>query len=319
MKIPSVTGEIAPEALGCTLIHEHVTCADWSLRRAFGETVFDRRGVVDTAVRQYRDMRERFGLTTVVDGSPINLGRDIELLREISAMSGVRILFCTGFFFIEQPQLLMRSVSELAGLLLYEHENGAEGTGLRPAMLKCALTPAGVTPLMEKVLAATAQVSAETGMPIFCHTNAQLRQGTEAMEIFLKNGADPQRIVMGHSGDTNDIDYLSSLLDTGCFLGMDRFGICEETNSMENRVATMLALRQKGAVGRMLLSTDRPVFGGFGAACDENNAPDVTDHYADVFARAIPLLKEGGMSEFEIHQMLVENPRMLFETNCCTF
>lgn len=315
MKISTVTGEIAPEALGVTLIHEHVTCADWSLRLAFGRRVFDRESVIETAVRQYKDMRERFGLASVVDGTPINLGRDTELLREISLRSGVNILFCTGFFFIEQPQLLMRPDGEIEALLMSEAENGDAKTGARPAMLKCAVGPAGFTLLIEKLLAVTARVSAGTGLPIFCHTDANQRQGTRAMEIFLQNGADPEHVIIGHCGDTNDVDYLASLLDTGCLLGMDRFGICGETNSMENRVDTMLRLRMLGAVGRMVLSTDRPVFGGFGSVCDENNAPDRTDHYADVFARALPLLREGGMSEYELMQMLVENPRMVFEAH----
>ena len=35
--INTVLGPVSTDALGQTLMHEHITCADWSMRMAFGD------------------------------------------------------------------------------------------------------------------------------------------------------------------------------------------------------------------------------------------------------------------------------------------
>ena len=310
--VPTVTGFLPVEELGRVFIHEHVTCADWSMRLAFGERLFPRQTVVDTAVRQYEDLRRRFGHGAIVDGTPINLGRDIDLLREISEGSGMPLLVSTGFYFIEQPQLLNRGEREIYELLLGEIRDGIDGTGVYPAMIKCAVSRAGFTPLTEKLLTVAGRLSAETGLPLFCHTEVALEQGLRAADIFEAAGADPALVVMGHSGDSNDLVYLEKLLARGYWLGMDRFCIADTTNSMENRVRTLLELHRRGWTNRLLLAGDRPVYGCFGMTRDPMNLPDATEHYADIYTQAIPGLSDGGMSADDIERMLTDNPRRLF-------
>lgn len=311
--VPTVTGTIPASALGRTFIHEHVTCADWSMRSAFGDEYFNRRKLVETAVGQYSSLKRSFGHGTVVDGTPINLGRDPELLREVSEKSGVYILISTGFFFIEQPQLLRRSEEELYHLMLREIRSGIADTGIRPAIIKCAVGESGFTPLIERLLAAAGRASADTGLPVFCHTTASERQGIRAADIFEAAGADPGLVVIGHSGDSNDIEYLESLLRRGFMLGMDRFCIADTTNSIENRIAVIEELHRRGWTDKLLLSGDRPIYGGFGSACDNGNLPDNSEHYMDIYTRAVPSFIVGGMTHKDIDRMLIENPRRLFE------
>ncbi len=104
MKIPTVTGLMDTSQLGYTLIHEHaVTCCDWSmdvLARAVlpgGPAAGDGGDPAEKA--------KAAGIDTIVDGTPINLGRDIRLIRQASERSGVRVIVSTGFYHQEDPWL----------------------------------------------------------------------------------------------------------------------------------------------------------------------------------------------------------------------
>jgi phosphotriesterase-related protein len=51
--------------------------------------------------------------------------------------------------------------------------------------------------------------------------------------------------VIAHAGDSNDLDYLRAIADTGAWLGCDRFGI-EHFNPDEKRIETLIALIGEG-------------------------------------------------------------------------
>ena len=61
--------------------------------------------------------------------------------------------------------------------------------------------------------------------------------------------------MLGHSGDSTDLDYLSELADAGCLLGMDRFGL-DLITPFEDRVATVAAMCERGYADSMVLSHD---------------------------------------------------------------
>src|SRR5436305_2080512 len=48
----------------------------------------------------------------------------------------------------------------------------------------------------------------ETGVPITAHTIAAHQTGRLALELYAKEGVDLTKVVVGHAGDTNDLDYL---------------------------------------------------------------------------------------------------------------
>ena len=76
MKIHSVTGLIGTADLGPALIHEHICCADWSMRMNFGGHFFEFDKVAEIAAAMFSKMKRECGVTTVVDGTPVNMGRD---------------------------------------------------------------------------------------------------------------------------------------------------------------------------------------------------------------------------------------------------
>jgi len=182
--------------------------------------------------------------------------------------------------------------------------------------LKCAVGDAGITALIRKILTAVARVAAKTNLPVFCHHTVSSRNGGEIIDIFEKQGVALNRLIMGHSGDTDDLSYLEMMLKRGCYIGMDRFGYCGLTLSLERRAAAIAALCGKGYGHRMLLSHDLLAGGAFAGSWDdfkkakpEEKSPDFTFIHKTV----VPALLAKGVTQTEIDAMISKNPKRFFE------
>ena len=128
-----------------------------------------------------------------------------------------------------------------------------------------------------------------------------------AQLAFLRaRGVPPERIIVGHSGDTDDLPYLREIMDSGATIGMDRFGM-EHVLPDARRAGTVLALLSLGYADRMILSHDAAVFSHVtpppGAPAKAPNW-----HMENISRRILPMLREGGASEHDLEQMLVTNP-----------
>ena len=98
MKIQSVLGPVDTSELGQVLMHEHLTCADWSMRMNFGSRFYEADKVTEMACGML-DKAAQQGVATVVDGTPVNLGRDIHLMRDVARRTGLNIIASTGFYY----------------------------------------------------------------------------------------------------------------------------------------------------------------------------------------------------------------------------
>ena len=54
-----------------------------------------------------------------------------------------------------------------------------------------------------------------TGAPITVHTASHTRAGLQALKVFRDEGVDLTKVVIGHAGDSNDLDYLGELAEAG--------------------------------------------------------------------------------------------------------
>ena len=301
MQIQSVLGPIDSAALGQTLIHEHVCCADWSMRANFGSRFFDHDTFMAMAERCFAPLRAR-GVQTLVDGTPINLGRDKALIRQVAQRTGLNIIASSGFYFQEEPWLQARSEDWLYDLLRED--------ALDCGIMKCAVEAAGVTPLMHKLLHATGRVAREQDKPVFCHTASCQGMGLPAAEALLTQ-ITPERLVLGHSGDTNDRGYLLEIAATGCYIGFDRCGYCDITNSAENIVGNILFLCENGYRDRILLSHDAAVYLAFWEDWAESR--EKTTDFCFIHDTLHPMLLAGGLTEGDLLHIMADNPRRLFE------
>jgi phosphotriesterase-related protein len=140
------------------------------------------------------------------------------------------------------------------------------------------------------------------------------RAGRLAVQVFRDEGVDLTKVVIGHAGDSNDLDYLSELAEAGCLLGMDRFGL-DIYNPTSARVDTIVALAQRGYADRMVLAHDASCYidyfpGAEAQAAKEQIAPNW--NYTHISKDVLPMLLDRGVTEEQIRQMLVEAPRRYF-------
>jgi phosphotriesterase-related protein len=307
--VQTVTGPQDAGELGVVLMHEHVITASPGLREAYPST-FPRTEIVATCVEQLQALKAT-GVDTLVDHTTYDLGRDVELLAEVSQASGVAIVAATGVWIEPQRFWHQRAPVETAELLIAELEQGIAGTGIRAGVIKCALDTAGLArPGAERVLRACAIAHRATGVHISTHTHAARRNGLDQQRIFAEEGVDLQRVVIGHSGDTTELDYLRELLAAGSYLGMDRFGV-EDVLADGERMDVVAALCRAGHAERLLLSHD--------ASCWNDRTPMEAlqrlrphHHHRHVVEHVVPGLRERGVSEQQVEALLEGNPRAIF-------
>jgi phosphotriesterase-related protein len=318
--INSVRGALEPSELGVTLMHEHIFVLSTEIMQNFPEAWGDEEQRIAAAIARMNELKAR-GVDSVVDLTVIGLGRYIPRIQRIAAETQINIIVATGvytyndvpfYFHFRGPGTELGGPEMMTEMFVRDIAEGIAGTGVKAAILKCATDKPGVTPGIERVLRATAQAHRRTGVPISTHTHAHTRRGLEQQRIFAEEGVDLSRVVIGHSGDTTDIAYLEELIANGSYIGMDRFGI-DVLLPFEDRVNTVAKLCERGHAGKMVLSHDAACFNHW---LPEASLPAVLPnwHYLHIHNDVIPALKSRGVTDQQLHTMLVENPRKIFET-----
>jgi phosphotriesterase-related protein len=308
-KTNSVRGEISTDNLGFTLMHEHVMVVD-SFMRCQVPGWFDRDRFMKKVVNELSEAAQQ-GVRTIVDATPINLGRDISIIREASEESGVNIIASTGFYWYDEPWMEGWGIDALMDRLLQEVNHGIQGTGIKPGVIKAATDRQGMTPTNFKLLKMAAKLCKATNLPLITHSCPSHLTGLMQQDVFIAEKVDPARVVIGHSGDTDDIEYLEAILKRGSYLGLDRFGL-DSVLPVEKRITTLIELVKRGHCDKIVLSHDyccyidwTPEF-RFGKGAENWS-------YTYLPARVIPELKKRGISDEEIGIMTIENPGRIFE------
>jgi len=318
-QVQTVLGPVDASRLGTTLMHEHVFILSPEVQKNW-PTGWDEERAVAEATERLNDLAAA-GVSTLVDLTVVGLGRDVRLVRRVAEQVNVNIVVATGlytydslphYFDYRTAAIRPDHVDALEDFFLLDAEEGIAGTGIRPGMLKCATDKPGVTDGVERVLRAVARVHRRTGIPISTHTDARTRRGLDQQRIFESEGVDLSRVVIGHSGDSTDLEYLEELLSAGSTLGMDRFGVdvyCPE----DERVETVARLCEMGFASQLVLSHD--------ASChvdwfDEELLRAVTPtwNFLHLTTTILPKLRARGVTDAQIDTMLVEAPRRLLDS-----
>jgi phosphotriesterase-related protein len=318
-KIATARGPVDSSALGVTLMHEHVFVLDPEIMQNYPEEWGSEDQRVNSAIDRLNELKSR-GVDSIVDLTVTGLGRYIPRIARIAAQTELNILVATGiytynelpfFFHFRGPGTIFGGPEVIAEMFIHDIEKGIADTGVHAAVLKCATDAPGLTPHVERVLRATSMAHRQTGVPISTHTNARCRNGLDQQRVFKEEGVDLTRVVIGHSGDTTDLDYLEQLISNGSYIGMDRFGI-DTFCPFEDRVATVATLCERGHANKMVLSHD--------AACFNHWLPErplaaalPRWNYLHIHNDVIPALEQKGVTKEQLDTMLVDNPRRIFE------
>jgi phosphotriesterase-related protein len=122
---------------------------------------------------------------------------------------------------------------------------------------------------------------------------------------------DLSRVVIGHCGDSTDLDYLRELMDNGSTIGMDRFGT-SRLPTEHDRIATVATLCSQGYADRMVLSHDAAYF-SINTEPSFRSLHEPKWVHTTVSDRILPMLRERGVAEELIDQMMTANPARLLD------
>lgn len=317
-KVETVLGPIDASTLGFTLPHEHIADASddltkwpkaWGGRTEFAGKAVERLKLVRAA-----------GVSTIVDLTTYDVGRDIRFLEEVSHRSGLNMIACTGQRFfppISHVSMPARTIDGLAEFFRREIEQGIDGTRIKAGVIKIGIITKDVTALEETGLRAAARASKATGAPIRTHTDAAHRAGESHAVILEDEGIHPSRVSFDHSDDSGDIDYFLGLARRGYSLSMDHVHLGLLRNSkvtFERRIECIKLLIDAGFADKIFLSQDSE-FGGSllpEEARDWREKIDPPDGLLFTTRNTIPSLTKLGVSRRDIHTITVENPKRFF-------
>lgn len=298
--ITTVLGEIAPSEAGVTLSHEHLLCDLWPMFPSY-DNILDDEKLAVAELERYKAA----GGATVVDCTSIGLRRNPEALRRISRAAGVHIVMGTGWYREKvYPAYVHESLpDELAEFMVGELEQGAEGTKARAGMIgEIGTERYHITPAQERVFRAAARAQRRTGVAIWTHTTHFGELALEQIALLREEGVPHSRIVISHLGDRRDFSGLDKIACTGVYLSIDNIGYEGEGYPDDGvRAENVLKLMAGGHLEQIMLSLDvcakshLAAYGGKG--------------YAHVQEKFLPRLRAAGVTEQQIAQMTVANPR----------
>ena len=311
--VETVQGAVDADELGLVLAHEHVRFRDEAVAVEWPER-YDEQLELDAALVAVNAAKAH-GVQTIVDPTAMFGGRDVRFMKRIADETGVRIVACTGIYSYDYlPHYFEnRDVDVMADHFVEDIERGVQGTQIKAAFLKCAADAAGVTEHVEKIHRAVARASVQTGASIMAHSMPAVGTGPRQVEIFKEEGVDMARVQIAHCGDSEDLDYIEGLIDSGVYVGLDRYGL-EMYLPIDKRNATAAELLRRGHAERLMISQDFCAsidwFPPEAAEVFESSGAIRNWSMTLVFEEVVPELRElGVMDDDTFRTIFTENPR----------
>lgn len=318
-KVETIRGPIETTALGRVLIHEHVFLMDMEYTFNYRPDFFQDDTITQAAARL--NALKAAGIDTIIDLTVLGLGRHIPSLAKVAQQTSINMIVSTGAYTFKDvpapfsfygPGLLCDAPEPMVTHFVKDITEGIAGTGIKAGELKCAIDTPGLTPGVERVMRAVGRTHVLTGTPITVHTSPRQEMGLVAQRVLAEEGVNLQDVVIGHCGDTTDVDYLMKVADQGSILGMDRFGVNFEM-TMQERVNTIVAMVKRGYVDQLALSHDCCCWSDFFPTVAQYNQAMPQHNYLHISHEVIPALLEAGVTQAQIDKMFIDNPRRHFE------
>ncbi|AOL17716.1 aryldialkylphosphatase [Sulfolobus sp. A20] len=298
--------------MGFTLIHEHLKVFSEAVRFQWPH-LYNEEEEFKNAVDEVRKAMN-YGVKTIVDPTVMGLGRDIRFMEKVVKETGINLVAGTGIYtYTDLPfYFTQRSIEEIAELFIHDIRIGIQGTDNKAAFIKIAADEPGITKDVERVIRAAGIAHKETKVPIITHSNAHNNTGMEQQRILMEEGVDPGKILIGHLGDTENVEYIKKIADKGSFVGLDRYGL-DLFLPVEKRNEVLIRLIKDGYADKIMVSHDYCCTIDWGTAKPEYK-PKLAPRWSMtlIFTDVIPSLRKSGVKDDVIELIFVNNPAKLF-------
>lgn len=300
-KIETVTGPVAASELGVTLMHEHVL-VDFIGADKIVPDRYKADEVYEVVLPHLKKAFE-MGYRTLVECTPMYLGRDVKLLQRLSEGSGIKILTNTGYYGASEGKFLpshahLDFVDGLAQRWIAEWKYGIDGTRIRPAFIKIGVDGAPLPPINKKLVRAACVTHRAAGLPIHQHTGSGAA-ALEALDILKEQEVPAAAFVWVHAQSEKDFNLHLEVARRGAWVEFD--GIAPET--VEQHVELVWKMTAMGQLRRTLVSHDA---GWYHVGEPNGRTFRGWDTLATEF---LPALRKVGFNQDGERQLLVENPK----------
>ena len=309
--VQTVLGPADPASLGFTLPHEHTAIALWHIpnRWDYWELTAD-EPVITAELLRFRDA----GGTALADLTLPGNGRDPAWLVGLARATGLHLVMASGWYreAYYPPEALIdrRSVDDLADELVREAEEGIPLAGLdtsvRPGILgEIGTDKPWLSAQEERVHRAVARASRRTGLAISTHA-VMSDVGLAQLAVFEAEGADLSRVVIGHADSYPVLDHYLEIIRRGASIEFDFLGMSftpQERHGEPRVIDLLLELLSRGHADRVLISQD---------VCHNQQLRHYEGNgYTYLQEAFLPRLRARGVSEAEIDQLTILNPRRI--------
>ena len=299
--IETVTGTIAADQLGVTLMHEHVL-VDFIGADQIAPGRYDANEAYAAVLPHLQQVRA-LGCDTLVECTPAYLGRDPALLKRLSEASGIRILTNTGYYGAAKDKHVPRhafteTAEQLAARWVREHERGIDGTSIKPAFMKIGVDDAPLSEIDRKLVRAAALAHRATGLPIASHTGSGAA-AQEELDLLEQAGVNASAFIWVHAQSERDATFHTRAAARGAWVEFDAVAPA----SVSRHVDLVRHMKTEGRLANVLVSHDAGWY-RVGEPGGGRFRP-----YDTLFTAFVPALEAAGLGEPDVKQLLVANPR----------
>lgn len=306
LKIITVTGEIQASEMGITLTHEHVL-VDFAMIDSLSANRYNKDSVIMKVLPYFEELKP-FKVATFVDCTPEFMGKDPQLLAELSRETGIKILTNTGWYAADNERHVPHEIKdmspeEIAAVWIGEAKNGIGNTGIKPGFIKIGINDFQLTETDKKLVAAACLTHLETGLTIMSHTglaSAALMQ----LQILKQYGVDPSAFIWAHANVETTKENTLAISQMGCWVAFD--GIHDNMVAISWYEKLLQFMKSTRQLNRVLLSHDAGWY-----QPGKPNGGEIRP-YTPLFDTLIPYIMHEGFTKEEVDQIIVKNPAEAF-------
>ena len=340
--IQTVRGNIKPEDLGVTLMHEHTFWDQGCYRNEQPEEITQRaflqskvsiemlgklhynmhqhwdnviNDCPETSISEMNEFKYAGG-HSIVDVTTHGISRDTKAIRRVAAATGLNIIVGTGLYVQQSRPKAMQEMTptQLTDLFIKEGTVGDENGVVSGIIGEIGISDETLPPVDVTLLKIVSKVQKETGLSVMIHPPFFEQKCHAILDILEKEGADLQRVIIAHiDPQCEDIDYMVSLAERGVCLEFDQFGM-EFPCTLEKyvrrwlpndiqRIRGIAGLIDKGHVERVVMSQDIC----FKAMLKKYGGVG----YSHILENIVPSMRDEGITNDQIKTIMVDNPMRL--------
>ena len=253
-KVRTVLGDISPEALGVTYMHEHLIIESEIVKKDYEHIYLPSK---EDAIAEVL-LCKKAGVQSMVDCMPTGSGRNPQKLRKISELTGINIIATTGLhhdrYYRKDDEIEKLSSSQLGQIFINEIENGMDDTEIKAGIIKVVTSGSEIKDREIKLFEAAAFAHDKTGTPIISHCEHG-KGAVEQIKLFTKLGIKLNRVTLSHTDKENDHGYHRELLSSGINVEYDQSLRQFNEEQPESALLTM-AMIEAGHLNQIMLGTD---------------------------------------------------------------